>query len=176
MRRIFLIDCPGVVYPSGDSETDIVLKGVVRPPPLPSDMRIIQSCHCWSGSHIHELSSARSKLRRSRPQRTTLVRCWRGPRLSTSRRPTEFRLGRLPRISWKSLHSAQENSLRSGRHKHKRIVYCLYTHPVCVCVCVCVCMCECVCLRNFASKQAQCVTSGPAGWRRAGACQWELVE
>uniref|UniRef100_A0A8C5LWL5 Nucleolar GTP-binding protein 2 n=1 Tax=Leptobrachium leishanense TaxID=445787 RepID=A0A8C5LWL5_9ANUR len=28
MRRIFLIDCPGVVYPSGDSETDVVLKGV----------------------------------------------------------------------------------------------------------------------------------------------------
>ncbi|XP_043117466.1 nucleolar GTP-binding protein 2 [Puntigrus tetrazona] len=30
MRRIFLIDCPGVVYPSNDSETDIVLKGVVQ--------------------------------------------------------------------------------------------------------------------------------------------------
>ncbi|CAB3977679.1 Nucleolar GTP-binding 2 [Paramuricea clavata] len=30
MRRIYLIDCPGVVYPSGDSPTDIVLKGVVR--------------------------------------------------------------------------------------------------------------------------------------------------
>ncbi|XP_020613533.1 nucleolar GTP-binding protein 2-like isoform X4 [Orbicella faveolata] len=30
MRRIYLIDCPGVVYPSGDSETDIILKGVVR--------------------------------------------------------------------------------------------------------------------------------------------------
>ncbi|POI32955.1 hypothetical protein CIB84_003293 [Bambusicola thoracicus] len=30
MRRIFLIDCPGVVYPSGDSETDIILKGVVQ--------------------------------------------------------------------------------------------------------------------------------------------------
>lgn len=30
MRRIFLIDCPGVVYPTGDSETDIVLKSVVR--------------------------------------------------------------------------------------------------------------------------------------------------
>ena len=29
MRRIYLIDCPGVVYPSGDSETDIILKGVV---------------------------------------------------------------------------------------------------------------------------------------------------
>merc|ERR1712137_1296689 len=29
-KRIFLIDCPGVVYPSGDSEAEIVLKGVVR--------------------------------------------------------------------------------------------------------------------------------------------------
>ena len=31
MKRIFLIDCPGVVYnKTGDSETDAVLKGVVR--------------------------------------------------------------------------------------------------------------------------------------------------
>ncbi|KAL7753950.1 GTPase required for pre-60S ribosomal subunit nuclear export and maturation [Sorochytrium milnesiophthora] len=30
MRRIYLIDCPGVVYASNDSESDIVLKGVVR--------------------------------------------------------------------------------------------------------------------------------------------------
>merc|ERR1711918_306513 len=30
MKRIFLIDCPGVVYDVGDSEADIVLKGVVR--------------------------------------------------------------------------------------------------------------------------------------------------
>ncbi len=30
-KRIFLIDCPGVVYHSQDSETDIVLKGVVSP-------------------------------------------------------------------------------------------------------------------------------------------------
>ncbi|XP_074601832.1 nucleostemin 2 [Brevipalpus obovatus] len=30
MKRIFLIDCPGIVYPTGDSDTDIVLKGVVR--------------------------------------------------------------------------------------------------------------------------------------------------
>ncbi|KAK9514134.1 hypothetical protein VZT92_027623 [Zoarces viviparus] len=30
MRRIFLIDCPGVVYPTDDSESDIVLKGVVQ--------------------------------------------------------------------------------------------------------------------------------------------------
>ncbi|CAF0795149.1 unnamed protein product [Adineta ricciae] len=30
MKRIFLIDCPGIVYPAEDSETDIVLKGVVR--------------------------------------------------------------------------------------------------------------------------------------------------
>jgi len=30
MRRIFLIDSPGIVYPAGDSETDLILKGVVR--------------------------------------------------------------------------------------------------------------------------------------------------
>ncbi|XP_013772709.1 nucleolar GTP-binding protein 2-like [Limulus polyphemus] len=30
MKRIYLIDCPGVVYPSDDSDTEIVLKGVVR--------------------------------------------------------------------------------------------------------------------------------------------------
>ncbi|KAM7293913.1 nucleolar GTP-binding protein 2 [Ixodes scapularis] len=30
MRKIYLIDCPGVVYPTGDSDTEIVLKGVVR--------------------------------------------------------------------------------------------------------------------------------------------------
>lgn len=29
-KRIFLIDCPGVVYSTADSETDAVLKGVVR--------------------------------------------------------------------------------------------------------------------------------------------------
>ncbi|KAH6825204.1 GTP-binding family protein [Perilla frutescens var. hirtella] len=29
-KRIFLIDCPGVVYHNRDTETDIVLKGVVR--------------------------------------------------------------------------------------------------------------------------------------------------
>ncbi|BBN02584.1 nuclear GTP-binding protein [Marchantia polymorpha subsp. ruderalis] len=29
-KKIFLIDCPGVVYQSHDNETDIVLKGVVR--------------------------------------------------------------------------------------------------------------------------------------------------
>ncbi|CAK9166986.1 unnamed protein product [Ilex paraguariensis] len=29
-KRIFLIDCPGVVYQNSDSDTDIVLKGVVR--------------------------------------------------------------------------------------------------------------------------------------------------
>lgn len=29
-KRIYLIDCPGVVYDQGESETDRVLKGVVR--------------------------------------------------------------------------------------------------------------------------------------------------
>jgi len=30
MKKIYLIDCPGVVYPIGETETDKVLKGVVR--------------------------------------------------------------------------------------------------------------------------------------------------
>ncbi|GMT27201.1 hypothetical protein PFISCL1PPCAC_18498 [Pristionchus fissidentatus] len=30
MKRIYLIDCPGVVYPRGDTETQTILKGVVR--------------------------------------------------------------------------------------------------------------------------------------------------
>mmetsp|Transcript_18368 Transcript_18368/g.32516 ORF Transcript_18368/g.32516 Transcript_18368/m.32516 type:complete len:603 (-) Transcript_18368:85-1893(-) len=29
-KRVFLIDCPGVVYPNSDSEAEIVMKGVVR--------------------------------------------------------------------------------------------------------------------------------------------------
>lgn len=28
-KKIYLIDCPGVVYQNSDSETDVVLKGVV---------------------------------------------------------------------------------------------------------------------------------------------------
>ena len=34
MRRIYLIDCPGVVYPSGETETETVLKGAVSCLPL----------------------------------------------------------------------------------------------------------------------------------------------
>ena len=30
MKRIYLIDCPGVVYPQGETETEIILKGIVR--------------------------------------------------------------------------------------------------------------------------------------------------
>jgi nuclear GTP-binding protein len=30
MRKIFLIDCPGVAYPVGDTDTQLILKGVVR--------------------------------------------------------------------------------------------------------------------------------------------------
>lgn len=29
-KRVFLIDCPGVVYPNNDSEAEVVMKGVVR--------------------------------------------------------------------------------------------------------------------------------------------------
>ena len=47
MKRIFLIDCPGVVYSkTGDSETQSVLKGVVRVENL------VRTCraHALSGS------------------------------------------------------------------------------------------------------------------------------
>ena len=39
MKRIFLIDCPGIVYDTGDDEVETVLKGVVRAERLsePSD-------------------------------------------------------------------------------------------------------------------------------------------
>lgn len=36
MKRVYLIDCPGVVYPSGDDEAQLVLKGVVRVENVPS--------------------------------------------------------------------------------------------------------------------------------------------
>lgn len=36
MRRVFLIDCPGVVPPTDESECDIVLKGVTRSERLPT--------------------------------------------------------------------------------------------------------------------------------------------
>jgi nuclear GTP-binding protein len=41
MKRIFLIDCPGIVYPADDSETDIVLKGVVRVENVPQPEQYI---------------------------------------------------------------------------------------------------------------------------------------
>jgi len=34
-KRIYLIDCPGIVYDSGETETDKVLKGVVRAERIP---------------------------------------------------------------------------------------------------------------------------------------------
>ena len=46
MKRIFLIDCPGVVYnKNDDDQTDIVLKGVVRVENLVSSS-ILQH-PCW---------------------------------------------------------------------------------------------------------------------------------
>jgi nuclear GTP-binding protein len=41
MKRIFLIDCPGIVYPADDSETEIVLKGVVRVENVPQPEQYI---------------------------------------------------------------------------------------------------------------------------------------
>jgi nuclear GTP-binding protein len=36
MKRIYLIDCPGVVYPQGETETEIILKGIVRVENVPN--------------------------------------------------------------------------------------------------------------------------------------------
>jgi len=41
-RRIFLIDCPGVVYDDGADETDLVLRGVVRAERLPDPSEFVQ--------------------------------------------------------------------------------------------------------------------------------------
>lgn len=41
MKRIYLIDCPGIVYDTGDDETAIVLKGVVRAERLPDPTEFI---------------------------------------------------------------------------------------------------------------------------------------
>jgi nuclear GTP-binding protein len=41
MKRIFLIDCPGIVYPADDTENDIVLKGVVRVENVPQPEQYI---------------------------------------------------------------------------------------------------------------------------------------
>jgi nuclear GTP-binding protein len=41
MKRIFLIDCPGIVYPADDDETEIVLKGVVRVENVPQPEQYI---------------------------------------------------------------------------------------------------------------------------------------
>jgi len=41
--RIYLIDCPGIVYDTNDSDSDLVLKGVVRPEKLEDPSLYIES-------------------------------------------------------------------------------------------------------------------------------------
>ena len=47
LRNIYLIDCPGIVPPTGDSDADIVIKGVVRAEKLAEPEMVVRSC--WSG-------------------------------------------------------------------------------------------------------------------------------
>jgi len=42
-KRIYLIDCPGIVYDTNETETDKVLKGVVRPERVPTPEIYIQA-------------------------------------------------------------------------------------------------------------------------------------
>ncbi len=44
MRKIYLIDCPGVVYPSDDTDTQIVLKGVVSDCTVEVNNTVITVC------------------------------------------------------------------------------------------------------------------------------------
>lgn len=50
MKRIFLIDCPGIVYNgTTDTDSDIVLKGVVRVENL---VRSRDRLLCWRMGHL----------------------------------------------------------------------------------------------------------------------------
>eukprot|EP01087_Luapelamoeba_hula_P019073 TRINITY_DN626_c0_g1_i1.p1 TRINITY_DN626_c0_g1~~TRINITY_DN626_c0_g1_i1.p1 ORF type:complete len:769 (-),score=191.50 TRINITY_DN626_c0_g1_i1:137-2443(-) len=62
MKRIFLIDCPGVVYEAGDTETQTVLKGVVRIENLPE-----------AGAYIPDVLS---RVRKEHLVRTYEVEDW----------------------------------------------------------------------------------------------------
>jgi nuclear GTP-binding protein len=42
-KRIYLIDCPGIVYDAGESQVDKVLKGVVRAEKIPDPDSYIQA-------------------------------------------------------------------------------------------------------------------------------------
>jgi len=42
-KRIYLIDCPGIVYDMGETDTDKVLKGVVRSERIPNPECYIQA-------------------------------------------------------------------------------------------------------------------------------------
>lgn len=92
MRRVFLIDCPGVVPPTDESECEIVLKGVTRSERLPNPEDYIEEVlkrsrrefivrtygiHGWS-SHIDFLNKLATKngrlLKKGEPDIRTAAR------------------------------------------------------------------------------------------------------
>ena len=56
MKRIYLIDCPGVVYPSGDTDTEIVLKGVVSD--ILWSMLMIHSYYVYMDRYVSRTSKS----------------------------------------------------------------------------------------------------------------------
>ena len=61
MKRIFLIDCPGVVYQKNeDDETDIVLKGVVRVENL---VRVLGCSSCCAVLCLHSKAAVLMGMR-----------------------------------------------------------------------------------------------------------------
>ncbi|XP_078059608.1 nucleolar GTP-binding protein 2 [Mustelus asterias] len=79
MRRIFLIDCPGVVYPSGDTETEIVLKGVVQ----------VEKIKCPEDHIAAVLERAKSEY----ISKTYKIDCWSHPEDFLEK--LAFRMGKL---------------------------------------------------------------------------------
>ena len=67
-KRIFLIDCPGVVSDrAGNTDTDAVLKGIARVDKLVSDRVCVCACVC-AGTH------ARARMREEK-QRLRMQFC-----------------------------------------------------------------------------------------------------
>ncbi|MGH0142274.1 UNVERIFIED_CONTAM: hypothetical protein FKN15_075918 [Acipenser sinensis] len=92
MRRIYLIDCPGVVYPSGDTESDIVLKGVVQVEKIKSPE-----------DHIAAV------LERAKPeyiQKTYRVDSWESPENFLEK--LAFRMGKLLKVTYFPINISNE--------------------------------------------------------------------
>ena len=85
MKQIYLVDCPGTVQPSGNSEVEAVLKGVVRIEQLRQATHTLSKRRDQSASAVLAapprcLGSSPSAQRHRARTITTLASCGRAPR------------------------------------------------------------------------------------------------